>query len=751
MTAEPKQGKAARRRFVVTILLGSFLLFLVQPMIARMALPRLGGAPAVWNSAMLVYQALLLGGYAYAHAISSLAPRRQAQLHIALLFLAAFWLPIGLLAMSPPANGSPIFWAPWLLLASIGPLFFAVSAQAPLLQRWYGFAGNTGEPYALYAASNIGSFGGLVAYPLIAEPLLPVDGQRNFWSIFYILLLLLVMLCARAIWNALPDRVEQSGPASARDPVTGRQIGYWIILAAVPSGLMLSTTTHLTTDLVAMPLIWVLPLGIYLLSFTVAFSDRRWLTNVTTFFAPPIFLLLALSSISVWGGNAALSMLAGLYLLFVVAVTLHGEMYRTRPDPVHLTKFYLAMAFGGALGGFFCAIIAPLLFDWSWEHVLLILAAAALLPQKRLFSLGEEEIFGPKGWRAILFVMAAICMALGIYGGEELPVEMETEKILLVCLILALGIVIIGNRPAFVVVTASLLLANGAWNSLELSYDDQRKRSYFGIYTINSSPDGRMRWLSHGTTLHGMQMLETPTTPVSYYWKNSGVGLALAKSDRLFGEDARIGIVGLGTGTLACYAKPDQYWEFFEIDPLMVEIARDSNIFSYLANCTPGAQITLGDARLSLQDKPRGSYDLLAIDAFSSDAIPLHLMTREAFEIYGNALWEGGLLLVHISNRYVDLAPVVASLARDGDWHAAIRFDRPPEADPDDGVRSSIWVAMSRDEGQLAALTGTLEKEEPAYYYADRWVVMPAGEGVTPWSDDYASILPHLYLWENLE
>jgi SAM-dependent methyltransferase len=746
---DDSSGKS-RALFVLTILCGSFLLFLVQPMVARMALPKLGGAPAVWNSAMLVYQALLLAGYAYAHRLSRETPRRQAMMHLGLLLAAALWLPLGLASFAIPADGSPIFWVPWLLVASIGPLFFAVAAQAPLMQRWFGFAGNQGEPYALYAASNLGSFGGLVAYPILVEPFMPMREQNWLWTGIYALLFLLVLLCARATWaNRDGEAVPQ--PASSAQPIAWKTRAYWIALAAVPSGLMLSTTSHLTTDMMAMPLIWVIPLGLYLLSFTVAFAGRRHLATIISQSAPSVLLLGGASIFMIWGKEAFTGAGVSLILLFVLAVTLHAEMYRTRPDASRLTEFYLIMSLGGVIGGFFCAIVAPLLFDWTWEHPILLLAAALLIPQWRLFSLGEEETFGKNGWTGITIAIGLIALFGGVMMGIAYPVEPDRIKTAVVVAIIVAGVIVTGRRIGFTMVAAALMLANGGWNNLSLSLDGSRMRSYFGTYTVSQTSDASVRWLNHGTTMHGMQLMDQPTLPISYYGANSGVGIAFRRAEELFGPNASIGVVGLGTGTLACYKRPGQDWHFFEIDPLMIEVARDRQIFSFLDKCAPKLNIHLGDARLTLADQPKGKFDVLAIDAFSSDSIPLHLLTKEAFAVYRRALKPDGLLLVHISNRYISLNPVVSAEAKQGDWAAAMRFDNPPENDNNLGMRASQWVAMSPDPARLAQLTGFVYDKRPKYYYADRWVKLEPPRADDRWTDDYASVLPYVSFWKVLE
>lgn len=736
----------SRALFLITILTGSFLLFLVQPMIARMALPRLGGAPAVWNSAMLVYQALLLAGYAYAHRLTQSAPRRQAIIHIALFAIAILWLPIGLANLQPPADGSPIFWVPWLLIASIGPLFFVVAAQAPLMQRWYSLSGNEGEPYALYAASNVGSFGGLIAYPILVEPFTTLQSQKWIWSGIYLALMALVFICALQLWRRVGTSTASTEAASTLVPIGWRRRLYWIILAAVPSGLMLSTTSHLTTDLMAMPLIWVIPLGIYLLSFSVAFADNQKPAYWINRFAPIVLIISAAFVFVVWGKAAIGGLTASLSLLFIVAVALHNEMYRTRPAPAQLTSFYLMMSVGGVLGGFFCAIVAPLLFDWTWEHPILILMAAALLPAIPLLHLNETD----KRLPLIMTAIGAIALALGLFGGISEPVESSFTKILLAATIITLGIAVAGFRLPFPLAVAGLLTINGGWYSVQQSLDGVRMRSYFGTYTVNASESGRVRWLNHGTTMHGMQLLDDPTRPISYYPDTSGVGIAMLNAPRLYGPTASIGVVGLGTGTLACYRRPGQYWQFFEIDPLVIEIARERKIFSFLEKCAPDVPITLGDARLTLAAVPEGKFDILALDAFSSDSIPLHLLTKEAFATYRKALKPNGLLLVHISNRYIDLNPVVAAEAKANGWSAALRHDSPTEQLMNRGNRASQWIALSRDPAKLAELTGKVDTVKSRYYNSEQWLQLDAPGKTSPWTDDYASVLPHLSLWKTL-
>ena len=721
---------ANRALFVVTILTGSFLLFLVQPMVARMALPRLGGAPAVWNSAMLVYQALLLGGYAYAHGLGRLSPRRQAGVHLGVLLLGALWLPIGLFAIQPPADASPVLWVPWLLFGSIGPLFFAVSAQAPLLQRWFGLASGGRDPYALYAASNLGSFAGLIAYPLLVEPGLALHGQSWLWTAGYALLIGLVGLCALRLPRAAAAPAAR--PVSAA-PGTGRVL-HWIVLALVPSGLMLATSTYITTDVVAMPLLWVLPLGLYLLSFSVAFAENRALADLLTRIAPITILLFGGVMMGGYNTWPWFNLIIALLLLFMASVALHTALYRIRPEPDRLTGFYLAMSAGGALGGVFAALIAPLVFDWTYEYPLLILAAGAFVPQQFLTAAIEKMWTGR--WHFV--ALAGVVIAMGLLGlihfASPPTLFGDGRQGVLFLLLAAIGLAAIGARPAYILVLAGALMLFGGYRSLALSAEPgARTRSYFGVYTVREFD--RRRELDHGTTVHGIQLTGSPArerTPTTYYARGSGVGQAMALAPALYGPAARIGVVGLGTGTLACYAQPGQNWRFYEIDPTVIDIARNSGRFTYVRRCTPAATIRLGDARLRLRDEKPGSLDLLALDAFSSDAVPMHLMTREAFATYARTLSPRGLLLVHISNRFLDLEPVVAATARADGWHAA-KLDFKPST-PEEQASSSVWIALSRDPDVLASLTGR----------GSGWVPLRPRPGFAPWTDDYSTILPLL-------
>ncbi|WP_233281370.1 spermidine synthase [Sphingomonas changnyeongensis] len=503
----------------------------------------------------------------------------------------------------------------------------------------------------------------------------------------------------------------------------------WILLAFVPSGLILSTTTFLTTDIVAMPLLWVAPLGLYLLSFTFAFAERRGAAALIVRAAPFLMLPLVALAVQPVAGRPLMTALAALALLFVVSVALHARLYDARPSPRHLTGFYLAMALGGALGGAFAALVAPLAFDWSYEHPLLLLAAAALVPLWPAPGAAGRAV-AVAGPALIALIVAAALARIGPFGAAQ---GMGLAALLI-------GVVAIGcagRRGAFVAAILGILLVSGGADALSLSRQPgARMRSYFGIYTVRDRAGVRV--LAHGTTAHGLQRLAGAERlrPTSYYGAGSGIGRALTALPGIAGPGARVGVVGLGAGTLACYARPGQHWRFFEIDPLMVKVARTR--FSFLSGCAPGpgpgAEIVIGDARLSLARVPPASFDLLALDAFSSDAVPMHLLTGEAFALYRRVLAPDGLLLVHITNRHLRLEPVIAQAAMAGGWSARLFDNRVRPGTPAARLEnSSIWVALSPDPAVIDAAA----PRSPGGWRALR--PMP---GFAGWSDDYGSILP---------
>jgi hypothetical protein len=727
---------ALKPRYVVTIGFSSFLLFLIEPMIARMALPRLGGAPAVWNSAMLVYQFLLLAGYTYAHWLGRLSGHKQKIVHVGALACAALLLPLGLTGATPPANASAFVWVPWLLMTSIGPIFFVIAAQAPLLQRWFADAGG-GNPYHLYAASNLGSFGGLLAYPLIVEPILTLKEQSQFWTVGYCAMALLVAACAMSVPR---NPTVRSNSKVVAPPTSRRTMMNWLLLASVPSGLMLSTTTHITSDIVAMPLLWVIPLGLYILSFSVAFAENRKIAERVSSIAGLAILIGGGSAFAASASQPMLYSLIGLGFLFVISVTLHTMLYDNRPEESRLTGFYMVMSLGGVVGGVFCALVAPLIFDWGYEHAILIICAAVIVPQRPIFQkLGDFWAESSHAHRVtiVLIFLAVPFSALGEFG---LANHQAGARGLAAIALALVAICSLGRRNLFAMTLGALMLTLGGWDTIRVSLTpDARLRSYFGVNTVGTNPDNS-RYLTHGTTLHGVQLL-TPgheTDATAYYGPNSGAGKIFTVLPQVLGPNARVGVVGLGAGVLACYGRPGQDWRFFEIDPAVAAIARNTKQFTFLSRCAPRAPVMIGDARLLLADDAGLTLDLLTVDAFSADTIPVHLLTKEAFELYAKRLAPKGVLLINISSRFMDLEPVISAEQSAG-WHGIVLEDRTMDANRFRHYTPSVWVALSRDPQTISSIT-SLDK-------TGGWRRLKSKTGFRIWTDDYASVLP--LIWFN--
>jgi hypothetical protein len=708
--------------FAALSLLASFLLFFVQPLIAKIALPQLGGNAAVWTSAMVAFQLLLLVGYGYAHWLLTLTRRRQVLVHLALLAIAMIWLPLGLDAAGAPSGDALLYWVPWQVAAAVGPLFVLLAAQAPLLQGWLRDSSGA-EPYGLYRFSNIGSFLGLLAFPLIVEPLTPVSAQTMAWSVGF------VLFAALSLWLMLAARlqpIEQAPQATPTRP-DWRTAARWIALSAIPSGLILSTTTHITTDIIAMPLLWVLPLALYLLSFILAFSDTAPLVDRIAHYAAPVIAALALIALSTEAFEVYVTGPAALALLFIASLSLHRRLYLARPDPSGLTAFYLLLAVGGAIGGIFVAVIAPLVFDWTYEFPLLALAAVVFAAG---YSAREASLWQ---WGAALAVtLIASALAMGWLDDTALWVA---------ALLITMIWIVRRHRWLTIISVSAALIGLACIDPLVLSWNGLRQRSYFGIYTVRENETGTLRKLAHGTTLHGAQKLETGKLlePTTYFGPQSGAGQILTAAPALYGANARIGVLGLGVGTLACYAKPGQIWSFYEIDPLVIDIARKQGWFTFLVNCTPNAAMHIGDARLTLAKQPAAALNILVMDVFSSDAVPTHLLTREAFAIYDRVLTKDGVLLIHISNRYLDLEPVLASEAKARGWTSAIITHRVTQEQIDAGETTSVWVMMARSEAAMQRARGTLPQVTPAQ---DReWRPLSQQQGFTRWTDEFGSIL----------
>ncbi len=719
----------------VTIFLSALLLFGVQPMFTKMVLPTLGGSPAVWSVAMAFFQALLLLGYLYAHCSTRWLSAGQAvAVHGVLLACAFLLLPLAVTRVfgAAPESGQGL-WLVGVFGLSVGLPFLALSATAPLLQSWFARSGHpeAGNPYTLYAASNLGSFFALIAYPLVIEPMLPLQAQTRGWTALFALL-----ACALAACGILAMRgagasaaVEHERDASA--PLSWRQKAAWTALAAVPSGLLVAVTAHLSTDVASAPLLWVVPLAIFLLTFILAFRDgdvfgegraATWMARVAPFVVMSLIgFVLPLT----------LQIVIHLGFLFLAAMICHRTLYASRPPAGRLTEFYLWMSFGGMLGGLFAGLAAPLLFDTIVEYRLLVVAALLCSP---------AAAKGPDLRRQLLFVLFGVVVAFAYhFAAQRLPAP---DRGLAFAMTLCLGAGFLGiillNRFGPLASAGSAAAAFIVMASIGGAPPEAVVRSFFGVNYVKASADGDFRLLMHGSTVHGAHRIrDLPAgarpLPTTYYHDGGGINLALAAARaKAGGRLGRVAMIGLGVGAMACQSAPGEEWVFLEIDREVVNLARRPELFPFLSSCTPDARIVIGDGRLTLQ-KERETFDVILLDAFSSDAVPAHLLTREAFAAYAGQLAEGGVIIVHVTNRYMDLRSV-AEAAGLGQGLATASAHVPVDGSDPRQKRQfatpTTVVAMSRDPAYVDALLADA-----------RW--RKAEERVRPleWTDDYANIL----------
>jgi hypothetical protein len=711
----------------VAVFSSAALVFLAEPMIAQMLLPRLGGSPAVWNTSLAFFQIALLAGYGYAHLLQRIgAVRRQMALHLVVLVLAVLALPLrvsGVLGQS--SSGHPILWLLGVLALSIGAPFAALSATAPLLQAWFARSGDDDRnPYVLYAASNLGSLLALLAYPFVVQPLLGLRIQALGWSLGY--LAFAALLAALTFRNRRTEpRVQPSQDGSPAQPGRGsaldrwRERGQWLLLAAAPSSLLLGVTAHITTDVASAPFLWVPPLALYLLAFVVAFQDRPALPPglVLTLqaIAAPVCLAVAPIQTRLW------LPLLGVHLVsfFLTALMCIQALAARRPPPARLTEFYLWMALGGVLGGAFNAFLAPVIFDDVWEYPLVLCLAGLARPWGK----------GAFGWRGWALVFAGLVCALVLATPEQMAL---TVQLALFAGAIASAFALRNRAPAFAALLA--LLSIGAQVAEARYRAIESWRSFFGVIHVGvyASPQlGPVRFMVHGSTLHGAQAADPSLrcTPLTYYAPAAPIGQVFRfYQSRL--PSVSFGVAGMGTATASAYVRASDRMRIFEIDPLVLRIAGDPSEFSYWKGCAKGqVQVTLGDARLSLAGVPDGAFDVLLVDAFSSDSVPTHLMTVEAMRTYLRVIRPGGVVVMHLSNRNLELSRPAAAVARAAGGAALLQEYRPREGTPTMSDASSIVLIVGRTPQALEPF-----RRDP------RWEV-PDPKGTRPWTDDYSNVL----------
>jgi hypothetical protein len=741
VTDQPSVGRNRLVLIVYTaaIFVSALLLFSVQPLFTKMVLPRLGGSPAVWSVAMVFFQSLLLAGYAYAHYLMQIRNRAvPVAVHLVLLAIALLTLPLSIASGwgEPPTSGYA-FWLLGLFAISIGLPFFALAANNPLLQAWFVRTGhpNGPDPYFLYASSNIGSFLALLSYPVLLEPVFTLRTQNLIWTGGYGLLIALIAACGvlllrSPVSNDVHMQAEDSDAPAPPWLVRVR----WIFLAAVPSGLLIAVTAHISTDVAAAPLLWVLPLSLYLLTWVLVFQSRpllphKWMLMLQPLAIAGVIVLLA------FGGEQNLLLTLGGHQLcfFVIAMACHGELARTRPAAKYLTGFYVALSFGGMIGGLFAGLIAPFTFSWVAEYPILLALAALCRPPG-----GEERLPRWSSWYWPFIAALAVALIAPPYSAGKVMAWLSDQRVWVIgavgvlSALLALGLN--GNRwKIFATVVLALVLIR-AYPADEGRVETVR--SFFGVHKIVVTPRGQYHVLMHGTTIHGAEKFENddgtpvigPPEPITYYHKDGGIGQAIAALRERKGGPLRVAVIGLGAGTLTCASQPGETWKFFEIDQSMVDTARDPKYFTYIQNCEPDLEPVIGDARLTFAKEPDGLYDLIIVDAYSSDAIPIHLATEEAMEIYKSKLAPQGAVVMHVSNRHLELSSVVVGIAEANDLKSWVYSE--DSGRDNEYIFSTSVVVSAREEADVGRLASS-----------EQWALTEAEENQRVWTDDYSNVL----------
>jgi spermidine synthase len=737
----PGRGAAFRALtlpvFALAIFTSAFLLFSVQPLFTKMVLPVLGGTPAVWSVAMVFFQGVLLAGYLYAHLLNRrLGPARAVLVHLALMgvvFLVA--LPIALAPGwgRPPADGEAL-WLLGLFAASVGLPFFAIAGNGPLLQAWFARSGHrdAADPYFLYGASNLGSFLALLSYPFLIEPLLTLKTQSAAWSQGFVILAALIAACGLVLSRSGAGAARADTPVEDGLPPAWRDRLGWIGLSAVPSGLLVALTAHLSTDVAAVPLLWVVPLALFLLTFVLAFREGgERLHRIMLVIQPPLLgaliFVMALSAKVAWPLAAAIH----LGFFFVATMVCHGELYRRRPAANHLTEFYVMLSAGGVLGGLFASLVSPAVFNTILEYPILVVGAVACRPGMgaALARLGS--------WRLGLASFGLIALVVVQAATGVTATGLPALAYLLGLAALAAMVMLGREKPALMLAGIALFFALTQAPVMP-SGTLARARSFFAVHEVQVTDNGQGHLLVHGITVHGAERVRHPDgtpvqgrpDPASYYHRDGAFADAIAAMRaRRGGAPLKVAIIGLGVGSLACYRQEGDAWTFLEIDPVVVRLARDPALFASLSRCAPDAPVVIGDGRLTLADQA-GGFDLIIVDAFSSDAIPVHLLTAEAFADYVGKLAPDGALVFHITNRNMDLRPVVAASAAANGLVGAVR-----EAVVAGAVRETLTgtarVTMLARQAEHLGAVGV----------DARWRPLATAAGFRAWTDDYSNIV----------
>ncbi|WP_420479801.1 spermidine synthase [Brevundimonas sp. FT23028] len=746
--ATPQADRLTPILFAVAIFTSASLVFVVQPMVTKLVLPMLGGSPSVWNTAMVFFQAALLAGYGYAHGVQRIRSIKvQVGVHLALLAAAALFLPLHINGwLGDPNPSAPIWWLLATLTLSVGAPFAILSATAPLLQAWYARvrAGHADgqNPYVLYAASNLGSFLALLSYPVLIEPLTTLSGQRWGWTGGYGVFVVLVVALAFVVWSRRLDRTAEPAPLARSAPIPWMQKGLLVLLAAAPSSLMLGVTTHLSTDVASAPFLWVIPLALYLFTFVIAFQNRPWIplpiTLIIQAAVGAICVLLVAFRSANWGMAFAINIIA----FFFTTLMCHQLLAARRPAPDRLTEFYLLMSLGGVVGGAFTALLAPVIFDMVWEYPLVLVLVGLLRPW------GRGRIDGQYiGTLVAAAAVAASPVLLSLWLDSDDRARglfyqffpLGVSQLSMVMLVPA-AICAFLARDRAVVFTAILIMISLSSQWIMRGYDwAHSERSFFGVMRIANVPDARMggdvHVLMHGTTLHGAQAQQghNRCAPTLYYNVNTPIGQS-ALMVRGRAPAVNVGVVGQGSGAMASYKRAADALTFFEIDPMVDRLSRDPRWFSYISDCAEGpVKTVLGDARLTLNQQPAHSFDLLIIDAFSSDAVPTHLLTIEAIRGYLNLLKPDGVVLLHLSNRNLDITlPTLAAAQELGvPLLHQIYFE------------SGDMPAMAEASTEAVILSPT-EQGLADFRRDNRW--RSVGETtVRPWTDDYVNLFGSLW------